>query len=200
MTERLNKYERVKLLEQWGLNVPESFLYDIGSQIDFGAPLFKRWGHRLSLRTFPQNGSDYGCPYYFDISIDEAKHLAPPLLAKYNLVLNEPINPKHARLAGCIMLEENHPVIVEVAMGAGAIVRDVTSGRRIDERYTADKVDDIGDIDIREAVSKALQMPRKNFVVEFSVYSIDIGIKKEPIIYWDFVDLDYPEQRGRRAE
>lgn len=188
--EKFNKFQRVKLLEQWGLNVPESVLYDIGSNIDFSDPIFKRWGNRLSIRTFPPHGSDYGRPYYFDISVEEAKTLVPTLLTKYNLVLNEPINPKHAKLAGCIMLEEGRPIIVEVARGAGVTVRDVTSGRRIDERYTAHKVSGIGDSDIRAAVSKALQVPRRNLIMEFSVYSIDIGLKKEPIIYWDYVDLN----------
>jgi len=194
---RLNKFERVNLLERWGLNVPESILYDMGSEIDFSDPVFLRWGNRLSIRTFPQHGSDFGTPYYFDIPVEEAKTLVPSLLNKYNLVINEPINPKHAKLAGCIMLEESRPITVEVARGAGVTVRDVTSGRRIDERYTVDKVNDIGDSDIREAVSKALQIPRRNLVIEFSVYTIDIGLKKEPIIYWDYVDLDYPEQRER---
>lgn len=193
----MNKFERVKLLEQWGLNVPESVLYSMGSDIDFSDPLFERWGNRLSIRTFPTHGSDFGTPYYFDIPIEEAKTLVPSLLNKYNLVINEPINPKHAKLAGCIMLEEDRPITVEIARGAGVTVRDVTSGRRIDERYTAHRANDIGDSDIREAVSKALQVPRRNLIIEFSVYSIDIGIKKEPIIYWDFTDLSYPEYKVR---
>ena len=195
----LNKYERVKLLEKWGLNVPESVLYDIGSKIDFSAPIFQRWGNRLSIRTFPPRGSDFGTPYYFDIPIDKAKILVPALIAKYHLVINEPINPKHAKLAGCIMLEENRPIIVEIARGAGVTVRDVTSGQRIDERYTAHRVSDIGDPDIREAVSKALQVPRRNLIIEFSIYTIDIGLKREPIIYWDYVDLNYAKQRERLA-
>ena len=187
--KRPNKYERVKLLEQWRLNIPESVLYDMGSEIDFSNPIFVRWGHRLSIRTFPPHGSDFGKPYYFDIPVEEAKTIAPTLLAKYNLVINEPINPKHAKLAGCIMLEEGRPIVVEVATGAGVIVRDVTSGRRIDERYTVQKVSEISDSDIRQAVSRALQIPRRNLIVEFSVYTIDIGINKEPMIYWDFTDL-----------
>jgi len=195
VSKRLNKFQRVKLLEQWGLNVPESVLYDMGSEIDFAAPIFKRWGNRLSIRTFPPNGSDFGTPYYFDIDVEEAKTLVPNLMAKYNLVLNEPINPKYAKLAGCIMLEEGRPITVEVARGVGVTVRDVTSGRRIDERYTANRVSDIGDPDIREAVSKALQVPRRNIIIEFSVYTIDIGLKKEPIIYWDYVDFNYAKQR-----
>lgn len=195
VSKRLNKFQRVKLLEQWGLNVPESVLYEIGSNIDFSDPIFKRWGNRLSIRTFPPHGSDFGTPYYFDIPIKEAKTLVPTLLAKYYLVINEPINPKYAKLAGCIMLEEGRPIIVEAARGAGVTVRDVTSGKRIDERYIVHKVSDIADYDVRQAVSKALQIPRRNLIVEFSVYTIDIGIKKEPIIYWDFVDLGYPEQR-----
>lgn len=198
MEKKVNKYQRVKLLERWGLNVPESILYSMGSEIDFSSdPVFRSWGHRLSIRTFPPHGSDFGKPYYFDIPVEEAKTLAPTLLAKYNLVINEPINPKHAKLAGCIMLEEGHPITIEIARGTGVTVRDVTSGRRIDERYTADKVNDIGDSDIREAVAKALQVPRRNLIIEFSVYSMDIGIRKEPIIYWDYVDLNYLEQRVR---
>ena len=187
--KKLNKFERVKLLERWGLNVPESVLYNMGSEIDFAAPIFKRWGNRLSIRTFPPHGSDFGTPYYFDIGVEEAKTLAPTLMAKYNLVLNEPINPTYAKIAGCIMLEEGKPITVEVARGAGVTVRDVTSGRQIDERYTVQEVSEISDYDIREAVSRALQIPRRNLVIEFSVYTIDIGIKKEPIIYWDFTDL-----------
>ena len=197
LKKKLNKFERVKLLEQWGLNVPESVLYDIGSEIDFSNPIFRRWGNRLSIRTFPPHGSDFGTPYYFDIPVEEAKPLVPTLLTKYNLVINEPINPKHAKLAGCIMLEEDCPITIEIARGTGVTVRDVTSGHRIEERYTAHKVNDIGDIDIRQAVSKALQVPRRNLIIEFSVYAIDIGIKKEPIIYWDYVDLYFPEQRVR---
>ena len=197
MTSRkyLNKFQRVKLLGQWGLNIPGSVLYEMGSKIDFSAPVFKRWGNRLSIRTFPPHGSDFGTPYYFDIPVEEAKTLVPTLMAKYNLVLNEPINPKHAKLAGCIMLEEGRPITVEVARGAGVTVRDVTSGRRIDERYTARKLNEIADSDIKEAVSKALQVPRRNLIIEFSVYTIDIGLKKEPIIYWDYVDLNYAKQR-----
>ena len=195
--KKLNKFQRVKLLERWRLNVPESILFDMGSEVDFTDPIFERWGNHLSIRTFPPHGSDFGTPYHFDISIEEAKGLVPTLLAKYNLVINEPINPKHAKLAGCIMLEEDRPITIEIARGAGVTVRDVTSGRRIDERYTAHKVNDIGDPDIKEAVSKALQIPRRNLIIEFSVYSIDIGIKKEPIIYWDYVALDYPEQGVR---
>jgi hypothetical protein len=171
----------------------------MGSEPDFAAPVFKRWENRLSIRTFPPQGPDYGSPYYFDISIEEAKTLLPTLIAKYNLVINEPINPNYAKLAGCIMLEEGRPITVEVARGAGVTVRDVTSGRRIDERYTAHEINEIGDSDIKGAVSKALQIPRRNLIVEFSVYSMDIGIKKEPIIFWDYVDLDYPQQRGRLA-
>lgn len=195
----LNKYERVKLLERWGLNVPESVLYDMGSKIDFSDPIFKRWGERMSIRTFPPHGPDFGTPYYFDIPVEEAKTLVPNLMAKYNLVLNEPINPKYAKIAGCIMLEEGRPITVEVARGAGVTVRDVTSGQRIDERYTAHRVNEIGDPDIREAVSKALKVPRRNLIIEFSVYTIDIGLKKEPIIYWDYVDLNYAKQRERLA-
>jgi hypothetical protein len=187
--KRLNKFQRLRLLEQWGLNIPESILYSMGSEIVFSDPVFRSWGYRLSIRTFPQHGSDYGCPYYFDISVEEAKSLAHSLLAKFNLVLNEPINPKHAKLAGCIMLEEGRPIVVEVAMGAGVIVRDVTSGRRIDEKYTVQKVSELADSDIRQAVSRTLQIPRRNLIVEFSVYTMDIGIKKEPIIYWDFTVL-----------
>lgn len=199
LKNKLNKFERVKLLEQWGLNVPESILYDIGSEIDFSDPTFKRWGNRLSIRTFPPHGSDFGTPYYFDIPVEEAKTLVPSLMAKYNLVLNEPINPKYAKIAGCIMLEEGRPITVEVARGAGVTVRDITSGQRIDERYTAHRVNEIGDPDIREAVSKALKVPRRNLIIEFSVYTIDIGLKKEPIIYWDYVDLNYAKQRERLA-
>lgn len=193
LRKRLNKFQRVKLMEQWGLNVPESVLYNMGSEIDFSDPIFKRWGNRLSIRTFPPHGSDFGTPYYFDIAVEEAETIVPTLFAKYNLVINEPINPKHAKLAGCIMLEESLPITVEVAKGGGVTVRDVTSGRRIDERYTVQEVNEIADSDIRQAVSKVLKIPRRNLIIEFSVYSIDIGIKKEPIIYWDFTDLGYLE-------
>lgn len=193
--KRLNKFERVKLLEQWGLNVPMSYLYRKGSSMDFSAPVFERWGNRLSLRTFPNEGLEFESPYYFDISVEEAKQSVPSLLAEYNVVINEPINPKDAKLAGCIMLQEGQPTTVEIARGPGVIVRDVTSGQRVDEMYTAQTMQDISDPDIRQALSEAFKVPLSNIVLEFSVYTKRIGILKQPLIFWDFVVIETGESR-----
>jgi len=189
-----NKYERVKLLEQWGLNVPESYLYEMGSSIDLSAPIFERWGNHLSMRTFPKQAPEFESPYYFDISVEEAHKLAPRLVASYNVVVNEPINPRDAKLAGCMMLEKGKPIVIEIARGSGVVVRDVTSGRRIDERYTVRRPNELPDPDLRWAVSEALKVPRSNLVLEFSLYTINIGIKKESLIFWDFVGLEITDR------
>lgn len=193
----VNKFERIHLVRLLGLNTEESVLVERAADLSRHADFFRGVSH-VSVRTFrPSLDAPYE-PHFPFISWREFELQCLPLLDQgYSLIVAKGINPNDAQLAGCI-LRRRDDFVIEVALGPGT-VRRVTHGNQIDLRSVARVASDPGLTQELRAPLELLanaerhwrnELDLRDVLYEFSVYSVAVGWRSEPVIFWEIRGLD----------
>lgn len=187
---RMNKYSRISLLQSHHINTVKYQYFKIGSNIsdieDFCG--FKR----VSIRTQHPNNNNVWLPKWINIDVKEAIGVLPNIINKYDVLIAEAIDSSMAIKCGNIAVLEDG-IIVEIAYGEGTVDK-VTHEGIIDKRWITTKISyskDIDDEDILDVLEDILKLPYKNVIIEFSCFSVSVGIYNKKYIGWDIVDWKY---------
>ena len=184
--KKLTKYDKIKLVRDYGLNTEENILVTPVTKpkkyLTFLANL-----SACSIRTFKDD--NIKTPHYAHIEKLKALDLIPELQReKYNIILATPINPKDCAFAGCIW-HGLETTIVEVADGPGT-VRRVTHENAISRRYTLNNFtqENTNDPRINIALRKIRNIGFSHIIYEFSWYNKKVGHLNENFICWEMTD------------
>lgn len=179
---KLNKYDRIQVVKDFGLNTEENILVNKNNHLDFLNNL-----DNCSIRTFRDN--DVSTPHYPFISKEEALKIIPSLLNdKYKIILATPINPDNCEFAGAAMINKRQ-IVVELAYGPGT-VRRVTHDGKIDKRYFFNNFypTNLDDDRLKTCLLNFKKTNLMNVIFEFSWYKNLVGYKKENFICWEITD------------
>lgn len=182
-----NKFQRVQLPRQFGLNGENSVLIRSASQL-FESD-FIQTRKKFSVRTFYEDDRNKTAPHFATISqwdlIKKARSLFEEGLC---LIVADQIDPKYCDFRGCISINENIQIIIEIALGPGT-VRTVTNDGVIDRRYILNKrTDNTPCSKLNYCIRQCRKTGLKNVIFEFSYYKIPIGWKQENFICWEITD------------
>jgi len=126
----MNKYERIRHLQDIGLNTTRLFLINKRDESRWNeAVAFINENNGASIRTFSEDESILS-PHKPNLEKDSATLAARELMQEYNVILTERVNPAFAIASGkCTIIKsdvEIRPTIsFEFSIGPGAVVRDV---------------------------------------------------------------------------
>jgi len=196
------KIQRMLKLKKLGLNCPEYIVIRRGSDTSL-LEKEKEW----SIRSFPFSGvvqdktvlqalkgaglgdlieSNVVPPHAPAIETEDAKEFCWILL-NYNFhpMACPVINPKDAMWAGCA-LRTAKGVRMELAYGP-VMVRKVSRDGEIDITYniTRENLELMPDFSVGFAARIIMEKVPVGSIVEVSLYKVDVGYKKENIIFWD---------------
>ncbi len=186
-----NKFQRVQLPRQFGLNGENSVL--VSSMQELKHNDFVRQRDGFSVRTFYTNLSLKGVTPHLVTTTKKALFKKAPELFKSGLALivADKIDAKDCEFRGCIWINDDHTIIVEIALGPGT-VRTVTTKGKIDERYKlpSNRHDfySTGRLTLDSCISQCKNIGLCNVIFEFSYYKISIGWKNEKFICWEITD------------
>lgn len=189
-----NKFSSIEFLKDKGLNVPRCILIN---DIDSLTEKISNY-RKVSIRTFKDE--DVLCPHmpnreYSPELINECISL---IGQGYNLILAEPIDPKNAVVKGNVRMDSNGWVM-EYIKGAGTV-------RDIEKTSTADKNYGFITNDIQSATKRigpgAASIIRdieklfwgRSIIVEWSIYSKNIGVHNNRIIFWEIRPGEYRKE------
>lgn len=179
-----NKFERIELLRELGLNTEENILINPEDEEEKYQDFLKK-NDTVSLRTFDKNDSK-GSPHFPHVYNCNAKDLILRLQSKgIFCILATPINPIDCKITGCV-LKRGDSLIIEVAYGPYT-VRRVTHEQKIDKTFQV-----INGETTSEELNKYLHVFKNcklnNCIFEFSIYHHPVGYKKENLIIWEVTD------------
>lgn len=181
----MNKWQRIRLVRQLGLNTEESILIE-PEQVSLAKTCeFISERETFSLRTFNTNDNSYH-PHYPVISKKRLDKVMPELLEKgFSIILANCINPKDAEFAGC-GYKRGRSVTLEVKYGA-VTVRKVTHDGDIDKTIQTGLVCGVSTGDRRfDAIIREIRLaPVDECIFEFSWYSFPVGWRKQCMIFWE---------------
>jgi hypothetical protein len=126
----MNKFEKIKHLQDIGLNTTKLFLLPKGDESRWNeAVTFINENNGASIRTFADDESILS-PHKPNLEKEVAIQTARELMQEYNVILTERVNPAFAIVSGkCNITKEDgamRPKMdFEFSVGPGAVVRDV---------------------------------------------------------------------------
>ena len=181
-----NKYNRINLLQCHHINTVKYQYLKMGSNIsdieDFCD--FKR----VSIRTQHPNYNVW-LPKWINIDMKDAIEILPNIINKYDVLIANAIDSSMAIKRGNIAVLENC-IIVEIAYGEGTVDK-VNHEGVIDKRWITTKAfynKDIDDEDILDVFLDILKLPYINVIIEFSCFSVPVGIFNKKYVAWDIED------------
>jgi len=183
----MNKYERIKLVRDLGLNTEDNMLVtpatNINDLITFILQL-----DEVSVRVFDPDHDGRLTPHYPIVKIAELKKtLEKIFINDFYAIVAKPIDPQFAELAGCIWKETdlmNHKSFtIELAKGP-CTVRKVTHDGIVDYRFYYPR-QEITDERILKMIKTIRDIPYDNCTFEMSYYSIPVGYQNDNVIVWD---------------
>ena len=178
----MNKYDKILLVRQLGLNTEDNMLVKSEDQLDemwsfVGAEL------AISLRTMHPTDNHIKTPHYpFVLKQDIEARVREVLGSGFYGIVAHPINPEDAILAGAALIEDGK-IHIELANGP-CTVRRVTHDGIIDYMVIHPGPDP-GRREIHEMIEELKKVPYQTCVVELSYYRIPVGYKQENVIIWD---------------
>lgn len=186
----LNKWQRIRLVRQLGLNTEESILVEPGTSRKIPDYKFINSQELFSLRTFNNNDNSFH-PHHPVISKKQLLRLAPKLLRDgFSLIIAKCVDPKLAELAGC-GYKRGKSVTLEVKYGA-VTVRKITHDGDIDKTVQTGLVCGISTGDKRlDAIIREIRLvPVDECIFEFSWYSAKVGQRRQNMIFWEVTGAD----------
>ena len=183
----LNKWERIQLVKQLGLNTENSILI-CGAITKLQQQFMEKYGY-YSIRTFTLNENCFH-PHLPVVSRENLEFELEKLLsANFSCIVAEGIDPQFCELAGC-GYKKGRSVTLEIAFGAGT-VRRVTHSHEINLTVQTGVFDALpGDYRLVQAIQKMRAAKIDNCIFEFSYYGIPAGHKHENLIFWEITGAD----------
>jgi hypothetical protein len=126
----MNKYEKIRHLQDIGLNTTKLFLIGKGDESRWNeAVAFINENNGASIRTFAEDEAIL-TPHKPNLEKDPAILAARELMQGYNVILTERVNPSFAIASGKANITKadgqmRSKMSFELSMGPGAVVRDV---------------------------------------------------------------------------
>jgi len=178
----MNKYERIKLIRDLGINTEDNILFtpyiDVNDLMTFILNM-----NEVSVRVFDPKKDNRKTPHYPIVKITELRKTLTEIFSQgFYAIVAKPIDPKDCLLAGTIW-KQSLSGWIELAIGP-CTVRRVTHDCVVDYRYNYPK-DIILDDRIKEMLATVKGIRYENCIFELSYYSIPVGWKNEHIIVWD---------------
>ena len=194
---KMNKFERIRLLEFLGLNTEVSVLVEDIVDLKKHSAFLGRLDS-MSVRTFAASAEPTFEPHFPIVSQPEFEATCLPLLDQgLSLIVAEPIDPVDAVLAGCVA-HERQGFVIEVALGPGT-VRRVTRDGRVDRAWRVSSPNDLAaDPEIGSVLEKVVAVEQTwsqdislvPVLYEMSIYKNAVGTRREHIIFWEIQGLD----------
>ena len=187
--KKRNKFERVQLPRNFGLNTENSVL--IGGNFALLNHHFIKERNKFSVRTFYHDDrSDFGinktAPHFCMITKSMLMKKAPECFKQgLHLIVADQIHSKDCKFCGTIWI--SNLIIVELAYGPGT-VRRVTNEGKVDDRYNLDIKESTGNLELDHCITRCKKTGLRNVIFDFSYYNIPIGCKNENFICWEITD------------
>jgi len=190
----LPKRERIEYLRMRGFNTPR-LIKEIKTPKELIIFESENKGKKYSIRSQVSNSkkrSEMG-PHFPNVDISLiVSDLFNSLKKGYDLLVYEPIDPKLCERKGNILIDKiKETFLVEFSMGSGTVrslesehpnlIREIKGPLR--DWVNKEKNEDF--LFAGHPIVKMLAIPFKCFILEFSEYSIPVGIKKMKGIFWE---------------
>jgi len=187
--QKRNKFQRVRLPQQFGLNAENSVL--VARIADLQLPFIKE-RNNFSVRTYypEQDFKEHlstRTPHLVTTTKSNFLKKAPGLLKQgLHLIVGDKIDAKDAKFKGCIWISDNF-IRVEISDGPGT-VRMVTNEGKIDRAYEFAINHHVGLPEVDCCVNECRKTELRNVIFEFSYYNIPVGWRNEYFICWEITD------------
>lgn len=204
----LGKLERINTLNSLGLNVPGYYLiHDEATLREFKEELLPKY-QRMSVRTYSKSDEfkEFKCPFYPNHLVKSFENesgkvtgivdMIDELASKYYVIASPPIDPEKCLFAGNLITPEwgDEVVHIEFIKGPGTV-------RDVEKRGIALEVPRKGEIifegqrmhDLERVRDLALKFPNSGQVLEWSVYSENVGQLKQDVVFWEYRPLTNKE-------
>ncbi len=181
-----NKFQRVQLPRQLGLNAENSVL--VRSMTALRSSPFVKKRNKFSVRTYYSENETKKSPHLVTTSEKTLFKKAPKLFKDgLWLIVADKIDAKDCEFRGCIWITDKNKAIVEIAVGPGT-VRTVTNKTKIDLRYELSPSQETTNVELNHCVARCRSLKLRSLIFEFSYYNIQIGWKNERFICWEITD------------
>jgi hypothetical protein len=191
-----NKFSSIKFLESRGLNVPVcELVIDSDTLVDRLSTY-----NAVSIRSFrPGEVTSPHMPNQ-KFSPDLVSKCLALIDNKYKLILAQPIDPNNAVVKGNVKISKEG-WLIEYIKGAGT-VRDIEKTHIDDNNYGSisndiqlvSKAIGPGAVSIIREVEKMFW--GRPIIVEWSIYSENIGTQDSKIIFWEVRKAEYKSNKG----
>jgi hypothetical protein len=188
--ELQGKMQRIEELFRLGFNVPDYYLvHDKATLRELKEELFQR-NERMSIRTYSKTDElkEFKCPHYPNWPVSELLEMIDDLQEKYFILASPPIDPQKALFAGNVVTPAygEEDVVFEFITGPGT-VRDVEKRGRtmIVKRKGEIHVDGERQECLELVRNQILKFPTERTIIEFSVYSENVGKMQHDTVYWE---------------
>jgi len=190
----LPKWDRIEYLRLRGFNVPK-FIKKIGTPKELIVFENENKSKKYSIRSQVSSSkkrSEMG-PFFPNVDISLiVSDLFNSLKKGYDLLVYEATDPKLCERKGNILIDKiKETFLVEFSMGPGTVrsleneypnlIREIKGP--IKDWVNKEKNEDF--LFAGHPIVKMLAIPFKCFILEFSEYSIPVGIKKMKGIFWE---------------
>jgi len=190
----INKWQRIQLVRELGLNTEESILIAPGKAMSKTDIAFIASDGEYSLRTF--DSSDNGVhPHYPVISQERLLEELPLLRCRgYSCIVAKCINPKDAEFAACAY-KRGRSFTIEICDGP-VTVRAITHDHNITRTISTGLLQgtNCGDRRIDEAIRVMRGTKLDEVIFEFSWYAKQVGWMPANLIFWEATGA---EEKGK---
>jgi|GEM_PF-3207105 len=186
---KLTKYKRIKLLHKYGLNTPCYILIKRGSDTNQIINLLPSYEY-LSIRTqSPKAGSDLNLPKCVNISSSNALEKIKYLVNEFDVLVSEAISPDFCIKCGNIALLKTE-IIIEVVYGSGTLDR-LTRHGQVEASWFLNYQnfkENLEDKEILKILKRVTNIPIRDIIIEFSIFSKGVGTLNENYIAWEVIN------------
>ena len=187
-TQKRSKYRSVLDLISWNLNAPTYQLISTHEELhEFVTNMRNLDYNRISIREV----KNVGISKYFKMNIT-----LPDFMLEFNngkIVDHLPVMvseglPLEKTSAGCIVISNDDFILESISGTVG--VRDITSSRlpietRIKSNYNSD-IWRSTDTHLVNVIEESFIVPLEDYYLEWSVFDILVGVKKQYLLFWEY--------------
>lgn len=186
--DRIQKYERILELREYGLNTPEMLVCHKGADSPntlYEVEHFLRRRQVANIRTYRLVGEGLSNPHLFQQPTGVLLREAPRLVHKGYVIMVESFNPQFTNFNGTVKVHEHSSNwSMDYCVGRGKTVR-------MADKYIEGDFEDLYGTKLpralREVIDIAASMfPIRPVYLEWSWSVLPQGFNKENAIFWDY--------------
>jgi len=200
VTEELEKYERIKQLEELGYNVPALIRIPCGTKFDHKLESrllsFAQDRKLVTVRTYAPVAEKLhgGGPFFPEIPVRKAIEKVRELVPRYHVLFQEAIDVKKTKMVGRTLFDPSRLNSYEVMRGR-VRVRDLDNPPHRMKPIVGffSHVAEIEDREIRAVTEKIARLPMAlrepgPVIVEWNLQEPfdHVGVSKEPFLLWEW--------------